>query len=298
MNCSIGIALVIFALINVVSAPAAALRLRDVTFVAGSEPRECVGTGLVYGLADGGDKDPAQAKALMAHSLKRYRIDLPAEAMSSKEIALVSVKAQIPPYAKRGTRVDVRVSPINDSSPLRGGILAQTPLLGADGEVYAVAQGSVTMVQPAVNDVRSREITSAVIADGGVVENEIPVVLFSNNALRLISRDKVQWSALRIAHVINAKFPNSSQPLSDTTVQVRVPDSHRATPVDFIAQIQSIEIETDFPARIIVMDERTGAIVLNVRTNLSEIAVSKGKIVVTTAEELEAKPKPSSRSQK
>ena len=299
MNGSTKTALLILAFGHVFSASSATLRVRDIAFVSGTQPRECSGIGLVYGLAQG-DKDPSQAKAFMTNSLRRFGVHLPPEALSSKGIALVSVKAQIPAHSKSGTRVDMSLSGMNDAPALQGGILVQTPLFGADGEVYAVAQGPVTAAHrpikaPEPNGREEKRIATGFIAGGAVAEKEIPVTLISNDAIRLIVRDETSTSTLRVAQAINAKFPDSSQPLNDTTVQVKVPEAFRTFPVDFIAQVQAVEIETAYPAQIIVINERTGSIVVNARVKVREVEVSSGKIVVNIAEELEVKAKPPSK---
>jgi len=164
--------------------------------------------------------------------------------------------------------------------------------------MLALAKGPVTAVArfpETRNNIAARRPVAGFIESGAVVKKESAVELVSDNAIRLFSRDEIRFPAWRIAEAINARFPNASRALDEKTIWVRIPDAHRDAPVEFIAQIQGIEIRSEFPAQIIVIDERTGIVVVNVRTNVSEVGFSPGKIVVQIAEELEAKARPSSR---
>jgi flagellar P-ring protein precursor FlgI len=203
------------------------------------------------------------------------------------------VTADIPAFVKNGTRLDVTVAAIGDAKSLQGGVLLQTPLLGADGRTYAVAQGTLAVGGfiggsggPGGATVQKNHPTVAQISSGALVENEVPTKIVHNGRLELLLREPDFTSAARLAAAINAVFPESAQAVDSTSVRVQVPDGHEEAPVDFIARLEGIEVIPDVPARVII-NERTGTIVATSRIRIASCAVSHGDLTISIASSLD-----------
>jgi flagellar P-ring protein precursor FlgI len=296
MNCSRRIqscvALAIF-LAAVQFVFAAESRVKDIAMIAGARDNQLVGYGLVVGLAGDGDKNPVYTLQTIANLLQRYGITVPAATLSSKNVAVVMVTADIPAFKKPGSKLDVIVSSMGDAKTLQGGVLVQTPLLGADGKVYAVAQGPLSIGGLSAGpgggggaSIQKNHPTVGQIINGALVEKEIPATIVSDNHLELLLREPDFTSASRLAAAVNEKFPDSSQALDSTTVRVQVPPHLDGTTVDFIAQLESLEVNPDVPARVII-NERTGTIVATSRIRISSCAVSQGNVTISIASTLD-----------
>ena len=274
------------------AASGAGVRIRDLVMVAGARDNQLVGYGLVAGLAGDGDKDPVYSKQTVANMLSRYGINIPASTISSKNVAVVMVTADIPAFLKPGSRLDVQVASMGDAKSLQGGILLQTPLMGADNKYYAVAQGPLAVGGFSSGpgggggaNVTKNHPTVATIIGGALVEQEIPATLVRDNHLELLLREPSFTSAARLAAAINEKITNSAQAVDATTVRVRLPEGAALQPIDFIARLESIEMQPDTPARIII-NERTGTIVATSSIKISNCAVSQGALTITIASTL------------
>ena len=272
---------------------AGGVRVRDLAMVAGARDNQLVGYGLVAGLAGEGDKDPVYTKQTIANLLQRYGINVPATTLSAKNVAVVLVTADIPAFMKPGERLDVQVASMGDAKTLQGGVLLQTPLLGADNKVYAVAQGPVSIggftAGPGGGGgatVTKNHPTTAQIVSGALVEREIPTTIVREHTVELLLREPGFTSAARLAAAINEVFTNSAHAVDSTAVQVRIPEGAEAFPVDFIAQLESVELTPDTPARIII-NERTGTIVATSRIRISSCAVAHGNITINVASTLD-----------
>jgi flagellar P-ring protein precursor FlgI len=272
---------------------ALASRIKDLVMVAGARDNQLVGYGLVAGLAGDGDKDPVYTVQAVANMLQRFGITVPASTLSSKNVSAVIVTADIQAFMKNGTRIDVTVASMGDAKSLQGGILLQTPLLGADGKVYAVAQGALSVGGFVGGQgggggatVQKNHPTVASITGGALVEREIPTEIVHDNHIDLLLRDPDFTSAARMSAAINEKFPDSSLALDPTTVRVQVPQGLAHAAVDFIARIEAIEVNPDVPARIII-NERTGTIVATSRIKISSCAVSHGELTISIASTLD-----------
>jgi flagellar P-ring protein precursor FlgI len=279
----------LLALLLPVSVPAAGTRLRDLVMISGARDNQLVGYGLVAGLAGDGDKDQIYTKQTVANLLLRYGINISASALSAKNVAVVMVTADIPPFLKNGARIDVTVSSMGDAKSLTGGVLLQTPLLGADGKVYAVAQGPLVLGGFAAGEggaggatVTKNHPTTAQIINGALVEKEIPMQFVRDNSVELLLRDPSFNSASAMAAAINEVFTNAAHPVDSSTVHVQMPEGAEASPVDFIAQLNMIEVTPDTPARIII-NERTGTIVATAAIHISSCAVASGNITINVA---------------
>lgn len=279
--------LLILALVQ--NAGAVGSRIKDLTTLAGARDNQLVGYGLVTGLANDGDKDPIYTVQSMANILQRYNVSVSATTLSSKNVAAVMVTADIPAFLKSGARIDVTVSAMGDAKSLQGGVLLQCPLLGADGEVYAVAQGTLAVggfIGGAGGaggaTVQKNHPTVAQITSGAIIEKEIQTQIIKNGSMDLLLRDPDFTSAARIAAAINNTFTNSSQALDSTTIRVKIPADMESSTIDFIALVEAIEVTPDTPARIVI-NERTGTIVATSPVRISSCAVSHGDLTITIA---------------
>jgi flagellar P-ring protein precursor FlgI len=285
------------------SLSAEGVKLGDLVMVSGARDNQLVGYGLVAGLAGDGDKDQVYTKQTVANLLLRYGINISATTLSEKNVAVVMVTADIPPFLKNGARIDVTVASMGDAKSLSGGVLLQTPLLGADGKVYAVAQGPLVLGGFAAGEggaggatVTKNHPTTAQIINGALVEREIPTQFVHDHSVELLLRDPSFNSAAAMAAAINDVFTNAAFALDSSTVKVQMPDGAETAPVDFIAQLNQIEMTPDTPARIII-NERTGTIVATSSIHISSCAVACGNITINVASTLEvSQPAPFSKT--
>jgi flagellar P-ring protein precursor FlgI len=225
--------------------------------------------------------------------LQRFGVNVPGTSLQSKNVAAVMVSADIPAFVKPGARIDVHVSSVGDAKTLQGGVLLQTPLMGADGKVYAVAQGPLSIggffggtSGAGGASVQKNHPTVAQIIGGALVEREIPATVVQDSHLELLLREPDFTSAARLAWALNEKFTNCCQAIDSTTVRVRVPDLWAGAPVDFIARLEALEIVPDTPARIVI-NERTGTIVANARIRIASCAISHGNLTLNIASSLD-----------
>ncbi|MDR3459830.1 MAG: flagellar basal body P-ring protein FlgI [Verrucomicrobiae bacterium] len=269
------------------------VQLRDMVMISGARDNQLVGYGLVVGLAGDGDKDQVYTKQSVANMLSRYGVNIPAATISAKNVAVVMITADIPPFVRNGARIDVTVASMGDAKSLSGGVLLQTPLVGADNKVYAVAQGPLVLGGFAAGEggaggatVTKNHPTTAQIINGALVEKEIPSQFVHDNTVQLLLRDPSFNSAAAVAVAINDVFTNSAHALDSTCVVVQMPEGTAGAPVDFIAKLNKIEVTPDMPARIII-NERTGTIVATAAIHISSCAVACGNITINVASSLD-----------
>ncbi len=281
--------LFLFTFAFTVSADDSNVRLRDLVMVAGARDNQLAGFGLVVGLAGDGDKDPVYTQQTIANMLRRYGINVPASTLSSKNVAVVMVTANIQAFVKTGARIDVQISSMGDAKSLQGGVLLQTPLLGADNKVYAVAQGPIAVGGFTSGSggaggatVTKNHPTVAQITDGAIVEREIPTQIVHDSTVELLLREPSFISVALMTQAINLVFTNAAHAIDSTSVQVHMPPGAESNPIDFIAALESISITPDQPARIII-NERTGTIVATANVKISSCAVACGNITINIA---------------
>jgi flagellar P-ring protein FlgI len=265
----------------------AGVRIRDIAFLHGARGNQLMGYGIVTGINGDGDKDPTYTKQAIGNLLRRFGVVLDVQRISSKNVAAVVVTAEIPPFAKSGSRIDVQIGTMGDSKTLQGGILLQTPLIGADGQVYAVAQGAVSIggfsASSGGNSVTKNHPTSGQIIAGAIVEKQIPVTLLDGDTMQLVLNDPDFTMAARTVEVIQRKFPDSCRALDGGTLMLELPDQYQANPVEFIAQVQALEVIPDTPARVI-LNERTGTVVATARVRVNSCAIAHGSLIVSVAQ--------------
>ena len=281
--------LVLALVLGCVSAAGGGARIRDLVMIAGARDNQLVGYGLVVGLAGDGDRDPAYTQQTLANILQRYGVNIMASTLSSKNVAVVLVTADIPAFVKPGARLDVQVASMGDAKSLQGGVLLQTPLYGADNGVYAVAQGPMAVggftAGPGGGggaNVTKNHPTVGTIINGALVEREISAHIVRDKSIELLLREPSFTSAARLAEAVNQVFTNSAQAVDSTSVRVRLPEGHEEQPVDFIARLEAIEVTPDTAARIII-NERTGTIVATSTIRISNCAISQGNLTITVA---------------
>lgn len=273
------------------AAPAQATsRIKDIADVEGIRENLLVGYGLVVGLNGTGDtlnNAPFTLQSLTA-MLERLGVNTRDSNLKTANVAAVMVTANLPPFAAQGSRMDVNISALGDSSSLQGGTLLVTPLMGADGEVYSVAQGSLAVGGfTAGGDAASitRGVpTAARIANGAIVEREIEFDLADRSSLRLSLRNPDLTTATRVASAINA-FLGSDAALAEntTTIALSVPRTYTGNIVGLLTEIEQLRVEPDMPARVII-DENSGVIVIGQDVRVSTIAIAQGNLTVRVTE--------------
>ncbi|HEX9785063.1 MAG TPA: flagellar basal body P-ring protein FlgI [Opitutaceae bacterium] len=270
-------------------------RIKDLVLVEGGRDNQLVGYGLVIGLSGDGDSSTSfYTVQSIANALQRFGINVSASLVKSKNVAAVMITAEIPPFLKPGQRIDVTVSSLGDAKSLQGGVLLQTPLVGANDEVYAVAQGPVAVggflggvAGPGGATVQKNHPTVGMISGGAIVEREIPMQLVNDGEMRLLLLNPDFTSAARTAEVINTVYPDAALAADSSAVRVRLPEIFIGREVDFIAALGSLEVVPDVPARIII-NERTGTIVATSSVRISTVAVSHGALTITISSSLAA----------
>lgn len=265
----------------------AASRIKDLAVLDGHRDNQLVGYGLVVGLAGDGDSTQAMYTVQsVANALERFGVNISPDDVRSKNVAAVMVTVDIPAFATPGTRIDAVISSIGDADSLKGGVLLQTPLIGADDEVYAVAQGSVLVggffAGGEDASVQKNHPTVGTIPSGAIVEAPIRTEVVHGGAVTYLLDNPDFMTAVRMAERINEYFPEKAKALSPTKVQIRIPEVYHENEMTFIASVEAIELEPDIQAKV-VMNERTGTIVATSEVRLSEVAVSHGNITVNIA---------------
>jgi len=284
------------------SSPASAARVKDLTLVEGGRDNQLVGYGLVVGLAGDGDSNAISTLHTMANILQRYGITVNQQDIKAKNVAAVMITADIAAFLRPGARIDATVASMGDAKSLQGGVLLQTPLLGGDGRVYAVAQGPIAVGGflggaggPGGATVQKNHPTVGTISNGAIVEREIPAQFVHDNTLRLLLHNPDFTSAARMADAINEKWPALAEAVDAATVQVKVPGDYRGHDVAFLAELGTVEVQPDTLARV-VLNERTGTIVATSTVRISRVAIAHGSLTITvTSNQAVSQPSPLSR---
>ncbi|MBO6673982.1 MAG: flagellar basal body P-ring protein FlgI [Rhizobiales bacterium] len=272
--------------------PAAATsRIKDIADFEGVRENQLVGYGLVVGLNGTGDtlnNAPFTRQSLRA-MLERLGVNTPSAELRTANVAAVMVTANLPAFATQGTRIDITVSALGDADSLQGGTLLVTPLLGADGEVYAIGQGPVAIAgfeaQGAAASITRGVPTTGRIANGALVEREVHFDLASMSTIRLALRNPDLTTARRMALAINALLGEELAVSTDPgTVQLSLPAHYNTSMVELLTDIEQLLIEPDQTARIVV-DESSGIIVLGRDVRVSTVAIAQGNLTVTITEE-------------
>jgi flagellar P-ring protein FlgI len=268
----------------------AASRIKDLANVEGVRENQLIGYGLVVGLNNTGDtinNSPFTRQSITA-MLERLGVNIRGQNLNLKNVAAVMVTANLPAFSTQGTRIDVTVSALGDAKNLQGGTLLVTPLLGADGNVYAVAQGSLAIsgfqAQGEAASITRGVPTVGRIANGAIIEREIDFALNKLSQLRLALRNADLTTSKRIAAAINDFLGSpTAEPLDPSTVQISVPKEYANNVVALLVEIEQLQIEPDLAAKIVI-DERSGVIVMGRDVRVSMVAVAQGNLTVTISE--------------
>ena len=287
--------------------PAQALRIKEVAAVQGVRSNQLTGYGLVVGLDGTGDQTtqmPYTSQSLQNY-LQNMGVSLPPNLtgqLQLKNVAAVIVTAQLPAFAQPGQFVDVNVSSMGNAKSLKGGMLIVTPLRGADGEIYALAQGSLVVggagASSGGSKVQINHLSAGRIPQGAQVERSVPTPLHEGDSVTLGLNASDFQTARRVAQAINARMGEGrAQALDGRTVQVRAPNDPNAR-VNFIAELEELPIESMVPSAKVVINARTGSVVLNQAVTLGPCAIAHGNLsIVISSRPVISQPAPLSQGQ-
>jgi len=280
----------VFSLAVTMATASATVKLKDLVEIEGVRGNDLVGYGLVVGLNGTGDgvRNIPYTEEALSSLLERLGVNVQGEEFRPRNVAAVLVTATLPPFASAGTRIDVTVSAVGDASDLTGGMLIMTPLNAADGQIYAVAQGPVIVSGFAAQGDAASVIegvpTGGVIPGGARVERELGFDFNGMKDMRLSLRAPDFTTAARIENVINATSGKTiARMLDSATVQLNVDDAFRS-PAHMISAIENYEISPAQKARVVV-DQRSGTIVLGSAVRISSVAVAQGNLSIRIREE-------------
>lgn len=269
---------------------ASAVRLKEISSIQGIRDNPLVGYGLVVGLQGTGDQSNTQFTVQsLTNMLRRMGIQVPPDAVKVKNVAAVMVTAHLPPFARIGQTIDGLVSSVGDAKSLQGGTLLLTQLRGPDGEVYAVCQGPVsvggfTFGGNSGGRIQQNHPTVGTVANGVTVEREVSVPIEGKTAFRILLHREDFTTARRAAEAINARLGDGAAKCLDSrTIELSVPTGHSGSISDFLAAVEGVALTPDTSGKII-LDERTGTVVMGERVRIDPVAIAQGGLTVIIKE--------------
>ncbi len=287
---AIGIAGIVLASSVLAASAAAQTRIKDIVDFEGVRENLLIGYGLVVGLNGTGDSlgSAIFTRESLVGMLERLGVNSRDDSLSTDNVAAVLVTATLPPFSTQGTRIDVTISAIGDSDSLLGGQLLVTPLVGADGEVYAVAQGPVAVgafeAQGAAASITRGVPTGGRIANGAIIEREIDFRLNAMEVVRIALRNPDFTTSRRIAQAINAFVGGPiAQSTDPATVRMIVPDAYRNNTVALITDVEQLRVTPDTIAKVVI-DEQTGVIVMGENVRINTVAIAQGNLTIRITE--------------
>ncbi len=281
------VVIIAFLLLNPVTYAA---RLKDLITIEGVRSNQLVGYGLVVGLNGSGDGDQTKFTVQsVVNMLERFGIKVDRSQVKLKNVAAVMVTAELPPFVRQGQKLDVLVSSIGDAKSLQGGTLLLTPLRGPDGQVYALAQGPVSVggfvAGGAAGTVQKNHPTVGRIPGGAIVEKEVPINFNGKSVLHISFREADFSTVVQAAEAINSYLGGPyATALDGRTIALTVPPKYQGHVVKLLADIGSLSIEPDVPARVVI-DERTGTVVMGENVRISKVAIAHGNLSVQIREQ-------------
>jgi flagellar P-ring protein FlgI len=280
---------VLFILLLLVAQDVWGTRIKDLGYIGGVRPNQLIGYGLVVGLDGTGDKsNTIFTNQSLTNLLDKMGVRVDAKSIKVNNVAAVMITADLQPFARIGNKIDAVVSSIGDAKSLQGGILLFTPLKGADGEVYAVAQGPVLIGGFKAGgqgaQVQKNHLTVGRMANGVTIEKEIKSPALSTESVTISLKTPDFTTAERITEKINATFRNSAAAKDGGTVVLAVPPQYRVDVVKFISAIEGLDVTPDRYSKVVV-NERTGTVVMGENFAISTVAISHGNITVQIKED-------------
>lgn len=254
------------------------VRIKDIADLRGIRDNQLVGIGLVTGLAGRGDSQNSELlKAAIANLVSNFGFRIDPADVRSRNCAVVTVSCQIPAFVRAGESVDILVSSIGDARTLEGGVLLQTPLKAANGEVYALAQGRIFTPQAAAG---SNQRTVGSVPGGAIIEQDVLSSFLDDNSLSILLRHPDFVTANSVSEAIRQKYPDILlQSVDAAMIELSIPDQWRADPVGFIAELESIQV-TPEPSNKVVIDSSSGVIIFGEQVRIGKVAVSYQDISV------------------
>jgi flagellar P-ring protein FlgI len=293
------LAMAVLAAVWASAAPARAERIKDIADIKGVRSNPLQGYGLIVGLNGTGDGSPISQR-LMTNLLRQSGLVLDQTLISGKNIAFVTVTAELGPFSRSGTTLDVEVAAAGGASSLQGGSLLMTPLKGADGKVYAVAQGPVVLggfsASGAKSSISQNHPTAGRIPNGATVEvEELGTFVDPDGTLTFNLRNPDFTTAEAVRAAINAVYPASAETVDPAAVRVRVPrDTARRDVAALVDRIGNLDVKVDTPA-VVIINERTGTIVVGQNVKISTVGISHGNLsIITKEKESVSQPNPGS----
>jgi flagellar P-ring protein precursor FlgI len=279
------------------------VRVKDIAEIEGVRGNQLLGYGLVIGLNRTGDRvqQNLYATQTLQNLLERMGITSPTNSMKPENIATVLVTANLPPFARPGSRIDVIVSSIGDARSLQGGTLILTQLKAVDGQVYGLAQGPVSVGGISAggqgNSVEINHPTVGRVPNGASVERTVQTDLASNGSLVLVLRQDDFTTASRLTHAVNDRFgTGTAKAVDGRNINVKLPEKWSDDRVGFIAELETLRLQTDAVAKVVI-NERTGTIIMGRDVRLSSVAISQGGLTVKIGTEYEvSQPSPLSKT--
>jgi flagellar P-ring protein precursor FlgI len=272
-----------------VAVPARATRLKDIATIEGVRANQLSGYGIVAGLGGTGDSQQALFTVQSVLNMLRRRgltLNINPRQLQIKNVAAVAVTALLPPFARQGSRIDVQISSLGDAKSLQGGTLLQTPLFGADGQVYAVSQGPISLgggfskSAPGATAQKSHT-TAGIVPGGALVEREVPVELGAGGVVTVALHQPDFTTAARVASAVNATLHrDAARPLDAGTITVALDDASAEQAVAVATTIEQVEVVPDTAARV-VLNERTGTVIIGSDVRVMPVAIAHGSLNVT-----------------
>ncbi|MBP7393962.1 MAG: flagellar basal body P-ring protein FlgI [Zoogloea sp.] len=274
------------------SGPADAERLKDLASIGGVRQNQLIGYGLVVGLDGSGDQTtqtPFTVQSII-NMLGNLGVTLPpGQSLQLKNVAAVMVTSSLPPFARPGQQIDVTVSSMGNARSLKGGTLLMTPLKGADGQIYAMAQGSLAVsgvsgASPSGGRVTVNHLSAGRIPGGATVERAVPSSVGQGDSIFVDLNDSDFGTAQKVVDAINTVAPGSAQALDGRQIQVRAPDDLNQR-VAFLGRLEGLDVTPAVQAAKVIVNSRTGSVVMNQKVALQNCAVAHGSLTVTVTNE-------------
>lgn len=269
---------------SAVQAASAVTRIKDISKVQGVRSNQLQGYGIVVGLNGSGDSNSSiETVQSIANMLRRYGISVAQGSLKAKNVAAVMVTATLPPFVREGDTIDVTVSSMSDAKSIQGGTLLQTPLLAADGKVYAAAQGAVStggfMAGTGGTSVQKNFPTVGTTPNGAIVERTVEDGVPGDGTLSLSLAQPDFTTAARIASAINAQYGSIAKATNPGRVDISVPAFYKDNVVNFVSSIEELPVMPDHAAKVVV-NERTGTIVMGGDVSVDEVAITQGGLTI------------------